>query len=166
MKGKIVSFIFILLLVNIQIVHAEGLMTLHIHIKGTEDYQVHDEIVTIREYTGDQNESPIVAQNRTAEQATATFHLPAGTYWVDVRNIWVLVNLTEDKFFVYPYPLYEDDTYYTGNGQEEPAELDLTPAVVLSIAIIVCSIVFIAVSRVKKMKEKQKENDKKNEQKT
>ena len=85
---------------------------LKVHVLGSENYTVHDELVMIR-YHGENESSPVLFQTRTKDNGTASFCMEKGTYWVDVRNIWVLLTINDNIDFTFPYKLFNDSKHYT-----------------------------------------------------
>lgn len=79
-----------------------------VYVQGSENYTVHNELVIIRQKINNTNATRIICENRTNNEGTAHFSLENGTYWIDVRNIWVELTFDDDVDFTFPYKLFKD----------------------------------------------------------
>ena len=132
----------------------EGCYKLTVQVLGFEDYIVHDELVMIR-YFGGNESSPVLYESRTVEDV-AYFCVEGGEYWVDVRNIWVNLTIDGDVDFVFPYLLFDDVENSTDNNEtsitENPSEQDVILWLGIAVAIIVVMVLSLFIIEKRKKK--------------
>ena len=132
-----------------------GCYRLTVKINGFEDYVIHDELVMIRYYGGNES-SPILYESNSIEDGIVYFCIEDGDYWIDVRNIWERITIDSDIDFVFPYLLFEDIENSTENNQSVIEENPLNPEVLLwsGIAVIIIVVTIVSLIVFKKRKKK------------
>ena len=113
----------------------EGCNKLTVQVLGYEDYIVHDELVMIRYYGGNES-SPVLYENSTIEDGIAYFCVEGGEYWIDVRNIWEHITIDSDVDFVFPYLLFDDVENSTDDNGDSIPENPSKPNVRLWLGVI------------------------------
>ncbi|MBE3122962.1 MAG: hypothetical protein IMZ58_12270 [Thermoplasmata archaeon] len=126
-----------------------------VYVQGSENYTVHDELVIIRQKINNTNATRIICENRTNDEGTAHFSLENGTYWIDVRNIWVELTFDDDVDFTFPYKLFKDlPGNETNNDSTNPKDYPANSAVIAGATIVIFFIFVILVILIKKKKNK------------
>ena len=127
----------------------EGCRKLTVQVLGYGGYVVHDELVMIR-YFGGNESSPVLYENRSVEGGITNFCIEDGEYWVDVRNIWEHIVIDDDTDFVFPYLLFEDAENYTGNNESSIQEPNDVPYLGVAGFVVVVLTLVIAIEKKKK----------------
>lgn len=126
-----------------------------VNVQGSENYTVHDELVIIRQKINNTNATRIICENRTNNEGTAHFSLENGTYWIDVRNIWVELTFDDDVDFTFPYKLFKDlPGNETNNDSTNQKGSPANSAVLAGVTIAIFFIFVILVILIKKKKNK------------
>jgi len=126
-----------------------GCRKLTVQVLGYGGYVVHDELVMIR-YFGGNESSPVLYENRSVEGGITNFCIEDGEYWVDVRNIWEHIVIDDDTDFVFPYLLFEDAENYTGTNESSIQEPNDVPYLGVAGFVVVVLTLVIAIEKKKK----------------
>jgi len=127
----------------------EGCRKLTVQVLGYGDYVVHDELVMIR-YFGGNDSSPVLYENRSVEDGITNFCIEDGAYWVDVRNIWEHITVDDDIDYFFPYLLFEDAENYTGTNESSIQEPNDVPYLGVAGFVVVVLTLVIAIEKKKK----------------
>jgi len=132
----------------------EGCYKLTVQVLGYEDYTVHDELVMIR-YFGGNESSPVLYESRTGINGIANFCIEDGEYWIDVRNIWVNLTVDGDVDFVFPYLLF-DDVENLDNKDSIDNGGDFVQSIILwlGIVVVIIAVMLLGLLIIEKKKKK------------
>ena len=132
----------------------EGCYRLTVKINGFEDYIVHDELVMVR-YFGGNESSPVLYENRTITDGVAYFCIEDGEYWIDVRNVWARLTIDNDIDFVFPYLLFADIENSSNDEDSIPEPPSKSDVILwLGIAVVIFAVMILSLFIVEKKKKK------------
>jgi len=133
-----------------------GCRKLTVQVLGYGGYVVHDELVMIR-YFGGNESSPVLYENRSVEGGITNFCIEDGEYWVDVRNIWEHIVIDDDTDFVFPYLLF-DDVENSDNKDSIDNGGDFVQSIILwlGIVVVIIAVMLLGLLIIEKKKKKKK----------
>ena len=130
----------------------EDYYELTVFIEGIDGYQPHDELVMIRG-CGDES-ADILFETYSDGMGVTSFFIPNGTYWLDIRNVWIEFNISAAMEITYPYLLFEDAEFYTKDyGADVGEGISFFSKVnwsLVGLALLFCIILFSVVFILKK----------------